>query len=164
MTNLVANLENFMVQASCQYYRLVILVGIPSSGKTDILQLLADKVGCRVVNVNFELSKRMLELTRSQRSRQVERILKDVIAEDPSNVVLLDNLEILFDNSLEVDPLRLLQASSRNRTIVASWNGRFESGALSYAEPGHPEYVQYKDSDVLAATIVESTMLSRGSC
>ena len=51
----------------------------------------------------------MLELTRTQRSRQVERLLKEVIAAVPGDVVLLDNLEILFDTGLEVEPLRLLQ-------------------------------------------------------
>ena len=57
------------------------------------------------MNVNLELSKRMLELTRTQRSRQVERLLKEVIAAAPGDVVLLDNLEILFDTGLEVEPL-----------------------------------------------------------
>jgi hypothetical protein len=57
----------------------------------------AQKLGCQLLNVNLELSKRMLELTRTQRSRQVERLLKDVIAAAPGEVVLLDNLEILFD-------------------------------------------------------------------
>ncbi len=48
-----------------------------------------------------------------------------MIAAVPGDVVLLDNLEILFDTALEVEPLRLLQVSSRNRTIVASWNGSY---------------------------------------
>ena len=39
----------------------------------------------------------MLELTRTQRSRQVERLLKAVIAAVPGDVVVLDNLEMLFD-------------------------------------------------------------------
>ena len=34
------------------------------------------------------------------------------------DLVLLDNLEILFDTGLEIEPLRLLQVSSRNRTAV----------------------------------------------
>ena len=45
------------------------------------MQSIAHKAGCQVVNVNLELSKKMLELTRSQRSRQVEPLLKNVIAD-----------------------------------------------------------------------------------
>ena len=68
-------------------------------------------------------------------------------------MVLLDNLEILFDTGLEVEPLRLLQVSSRNRTIVASWNGAFQDGTLTYAEPGHPEFVQLKQAEAIVITV-----------
>lgn len=140
-------------QAGSQYFRLVIVVGEPASGKTAALQSLSEKVGCRLVNVNLELSKRMLELTRTQRSRQVERLLKDVIAAVSGDVVLLDNLEILFDTALEVEPLRLLQVSSRNRTLVASWNGTFQDGTLTYADPGHPEFIQFKQTEAIVITV-----------
>jgi len=71
---------------------------------------------------------------------------------NPGDVVLLDNLEILFDTGLEVEPLRLLQVSSRNRTIVASWNGSFRDGTLTYAEPGHPEFLQFKQTEAIVVT------------
>jgi len=135
--------EQAIQEAAFQYFRLVLLVGPPGSGKTAALQSVAQDLRCQLVNVNLELSKRMLDLTRGQRSRQIERLLKDVIAAVSGEVVLLDNLEILFDTGLEVDPLRLLQVSSRNRTIVASWNGNFQDARLTYAEPGHPEFIQF---------------------
>ncbi|MCZ2153095.1 MAG: BREX-3 system P-loop-containing protein BrxF [Bryobacterales bacterium] len=140
-------------QASSQYFRLVILAGLPGSGKTAVLKSIGQRLGCQVVNVNLELSKRMLELTRAQRSRQVERLLKEVIAAAPGDVVLLDNLEILFDPALEVEPLRLLQVSSRNRTVVASWSGSYVDGTLTYAEPGHPEFVQFKKVDAVVIAV-----------
>jgi DNA polymerase III delta prime subunit len=153
MTETAVQLEQAIEQAASQYYRLVILAGAPASGKTTALQCMAQKLGCQLVNVNLELSKRMLELTRTQRSRQVERLLKEVIAATPGEVVLLDNLEILFDTGLEVEPLRLLQVSSRNRTIVASWNGSFQAGTLTYAEPGHPEFIQFKQTEAIVITV-----------
>jgi hypothetical protein len=153
MTEAATKLEQAIEQAASQYYRLVVLAGAPGSGKTAALQSVAKKLGCPLVNVNLELSKKMLELTRIQRSRQVERLLKEVIAAVPGDVVLLDNLEILFDTALEVEPLRLLQVSSRNRTIVASWNGSFRNGALAYAEPGHPEFVQFKQIEAVVIAV-----------
>ncbi len=153
MTATAVKLEQAIEQAAGQYYRLVILAGAPASGKTTTLQSTAQKLGCPLVNVNLELSKRMLELTRTQRSRQVERLLKEIIAAVPGDVVLLDNLEILFDTGMEVEPLRLLQVSSRNRTIVASWNGTFQAGTLIYAEPGHPEFIQFKQTEAVVITV-----------
>ena len=152
MTEATTKLEQAIQQAASQYFRLVILAGPPTSGKTAALQAVAGNLGTQLVNVNLELSKKMLELTRTQRSRQVERLLKEVIAAAPGEVVLLDNLEILFDTSLEVEPLRLLQVSSRNRTIVASWNGSFQGGTLAYAEPGHPEFIQFKQTEAVVIT------------
>lgn len=146
------SLLNAISQAASQYYRLVLVVGPPGGGKTAALQSVAQKLGCPLLNVNLELSKRMLELTRTQRSRQVERLLKEVIAAVPGDVVLLDNLEILFDTALEVTPLRLLQVSSRNRTLVATWNGSFRDGTLTYAEPGHPEFIQFKQTEAIVVT------------
>ena len=69
------------------------------------------------------------------------------------DVVILDNLEILFDTDLEVEPLRLLQVSSRNRIIVASWNGSYVNGTLTYAEPGHPEFAQFKQTEAIVLPV-----------
>ncbi|MGE3406420.1 MAG: BREX-3 system P-loop-containing protein BrxF [Pirellulales bacterium] len=153
MTETATKLETAIQQAASQYYRLVVLAGAPGSGKTAALQAVAQKFDHPLINVNLEISKRMLELTRTQRSRQVERLLKEVVAAAPGDVVLLDNLEILFDTALEVEPLRLLQVSSRNRTIVASWNGSFQNGTLTYAEPGHPEFIQFKQTDAVVIPV-----------
>lgn len=156
MTKAATQLEQAIEQAASQYFRLVILAGAPGSGKTAALQAVAQKLGCELVNVNLELSKRMLELTRTQRVRQVERLLKEVIAAQAGDVVLFDNLEILFDTGLEVEPLRLLQVSSRNRTIVATWNGSYRDGTLTYAEPGHPEFVQFKQTEAIILPVSAS--------
>lgn len=153
MTEAAITLERAIEQAAGQYYRLVVLAGAPGSGKTAALQSVAQKLGCPLVNVNLELTKRMLELTRTQRSRQVERLLKEAIAAASGDVVLLDNLEVLFDPALEVEPLRLLQVASRNRTVVASWNGSYRDGTLTYAEPGHPEFVQLKQADAVVIPV-----------
>ena len=110
---------------------------------------MAAQLGCGIVNVTLELSKKMLELTKIQRSRQVEHLLKEVIAVTTGETVLLDNLEILFDTALELEPLRLLQVCSRNRTIVASWSGTYINGTLTYAEPGHPEFLQCKQTETI---------------
>lgn len=153
MTEAAIKLERAIEEAAGQYYRLVVLAGASGSGKTAALQSVAQKLGCPLVNVNLELSKRMLELTRTQRSNQVGRLLKDVIAAAPGDVVLLDNLELLFDRVLQVEPLRLLQSASRNRTVVASWNGNYRDGTLTYAEPGHPEFVQLKQTEAVVIPV-----------
>ncbi len=152
MTEAATNLEQAIEQAAGQYYRLVILVGSSATRKTTLLQAVARKLECELVNVNLQLSQKMLELTRTQRPRQVDRLLKEAVAAAPGGVVLLDNLEILFDPALEIAPLRLLQSSSRNRIVVATWSGTYRDGTLTYAEPGHPEFKQFKQPEAIVVT------------
>lgn len=134
------------------YYRLVLLVGEAGSGKTGVLRDVAEEFGLSVVNVNLALSGELLELTAKQRSLRLPGIL-DQIAGQAQSPVVLDNLEILFDKGLQQDPLRLLQGISRNRTVVASWNGTMNSGKLLYAETGHPEYRSYDSIDALTVEV-----------
>lgn len=134
-------------RARDSYYRLVLLVGPSNSGKTKFLQRFASQHDCCILNLNLELSRRMLELPKSKRARQVDRLFKDWIANIPSEPILLDNIEMLFDPALRLDPLRLLQSISRNRTVVATWNGSIHNAMLTYAEPGHPEYILYRDAE-----------------
>lgn len=130
------------------YHRLVLLVGDTGSGKTAVLRDVADELGVPVININLELSAQLLELTAKQRALHLSGLL-DQIATTGSLPLVLDNLEILFDKELKQDPLRLLQGISRNRSVVASWNGTVERGKLIYAEAGHPEYRSYDLGDTL---------------
>jgi len=134
--------------AESLYHRLVLLVGETGTGKTGVFRDIAEEFGSSVVNVNLALSRELLELTAKQRPLRLPGIL-DQIADQAQSPVVLDNLEILFDKELKQDPLRLLQRISRNRTVVASWNGTINSGRLLYAEPGHPEYRSYDSVDAL---------------
>jgi hypothetical protein len=130
------------------YHRLVLVVGNSGSGKTSILRQVAEDLGTCPINVNLALSRALLELTARQRSLRVAAILDEIVA-DAQSPVILDNLELLFDTDLAQDPLRLLQRVSRNRTVVASWNGTVTPVRLVYGEPGHPEYRRYDSADVL---------------
>ena len=124
------------------YHRLILVVGPGGSGKSVTLRAVAARVRAPVLNLNLELSRRLLDLTARQRLLEVPRVLDDLVGRDRP-LVLLDNTELLFDPTLKQDPLVLLQRASRNRTIVAAWSGTFGNDYLSYAEPDHPEYRRY---------------------
>ena len=143
-------------QAAGLFHRLVLVVGPAGTGKTTVLRQLRDHSGAPLVNVNLELSRRMLDLTRRQRILRVSRLLQEITDCGGEEMVLLDNLEVLFDVSLRQDPLRLLQGLSRNRIVVAAWNGTTVGGFLTYAAPGHPEYKRYPIHDFLVAGVEEA--------
>ena len=146
-----------LAQAPGLYYRLVLVVAPKGAGKTVALQEVAAGTGTLVINVNLELSQRMLDLTERQRSLRVLRFLEEITGQTDREIVVLDNLEILFDVALKLDPLRLLQGLSRHRTVVAAWNGSIEGDYITYAVPGHPEYRRYPIRDFLVASPAGAT-------
>jgi predicted AAA+ superfamily ATPase len=139
-------------QASELYHRLVLVVAPQGSGKTSVLKKVQQILRTSVVNVNLEVSRQLLELTAKQQALQLPRILEDILRKAEIEVALLDNIEILFEVSLKQDPLRLLQGLSRNRTIVASWNGEIKDNYLTYASSDHPEYRRYPARELLVVT------------
>ncbi|HSO82493.1 BREX-3 system P-loop-containing protein BrxF [Thiocapsa sp.] len=139
------DIERQVKQAPQLYHRLILVVGHHRTGKTTALRDLATKHGWPIVNLNLALAERLLDLTARQRTLRVARMLDDILAEQVGDVVLLDNIEMLFHPDLQQDPLRLLQSLSRNRTLVATWRGDYDGRSLIYASPDHPEYRRFDD-------------------
>jgi len=136
-------------QAGELYFRLVIVVSPPGTGKTPALREVSKYAEAPLINVNLELSRRMLDLTERQRALQLPRLFSDIVNATQADVILLDNIEVLFDASLKQDPLRLLQGLSRNKTVVAAWSGSIIGEHMVYATPDHPEYKRYPLKDTL---------------
>ena len=138
--------------ASMMYFRLILMVGPAGSGKTSALQEVSARTSAPLVNVNLELSRRMLDLTERRRALQLPQLLDEIVSEASGELILLDNIEILFDVRLKQDPLRLLQGLSRNKTVVAAWNGLIVDSHLTYAVPDHPEYRRYPTGGFLVVS------------
>jgi len=146
---LADNVMQRIEEAATLYHRLVMLVAPAGAGKTTALRDVHKRTGAPLVNVNLELSRRMLDLTGRQRALQLPRLLSQIVEMPHNELILLDNIEILFDVSLKQDPLRLLQGLSRNKTMVAAWNGSINNEQMTYATSDHPEYKRYPVHDFL---------------
>ncbi len=153
----LAELEQLLPDIAHQYYRLALVAGPTGSGKTPLLKELCRRQDIPYLNVNLALSKRLLDLTSKERPLRVRRLLDDVIGEQAGDVIVLDNIELLFDPALHQDPLVCLQALSRNKTLIVAWSGTYdedgEKGVLTYAEPGHPEYRRYERPEVIVIAL-----------
>ena len=146
---LAVQIMQLIPRVTSLYHRLILIVAPSGAGKTVALREVATQTGYRYLNVNLELSRCMLELTQRQRQLRVSRLLHDILRISYDQAVLLDKLELLFDVSLKLDPLRCLQDLARDTIIVAAWNGTVTAGHLTYATPDHPEYQRYALEDLV---------------
>lgn len=136
-------------QAALSYHRLILVVAPAGAGKTAALREVGVRLSVAPINVNLAVSSKMLDLTARQRTLQLSRLLTEAVDTAGTDIVLFDNLELLFDVSLQQDPLRLLQGLARHKTVVATWNGTVAAGYLTYAVPEHREYRRYPADGLL---------------
>ncbi len=123
-----------------QYHKLLVIVAPSGSGKTRLLFQVATQLQQPVINLSLLLSQRLLSQTRRQRALKAEEFAIEVVDEHLQSGLCLDHTELLFDSSLRLNPLTFLQDISRNRLIVASWNGALTAGELRFAYAGHPDF------------------------
>ena len=137
-------LNGLLDEIAALHSKLILLVGSPGCGKTKLLGELAASRAARVMNVGAELGRRLAALPQQQRALQANVAMRELADEYASgDLLLLDNIEFLFDRSLELDPLGLLKRHAHTRRVVAAWPGHLDAGRLRYAKIGHPEYQDY---------------------
>jgi hypothetical protein len=141
---------------SAAYYHLVVLVGPHGSGKTRLLQAVAAETGWPVVNLGLELAKSLVDIPPAHRSAAAAEVTARLLTQR-SDVVIVDNIEALFEPSLKLQPLELLKQASRSATLVVAWPGASESGALVYATPGYREH-RSRDATGVSVLPIQSTV------
>lgn len=142
--SMIEELDRTIDELGALHSRLILLVGPPRSGKTSILRSISDRKTVTPLNVGAELGRSLAGLSHTQRALCASSLLRELADQHASGELLLvDNIELLFDRSLRLDPLTLLKQLSRVRRVVATWPGEQSGGRLKYAEMGHPEHQDY---------------------
>ena len=150
----IEKLERMVDEVGALQSKLVLLIGPPNAGKTALLHSLAKNKGVTPLNVGAELGGRLAGMSQRQRHLQTTTILRELADQHaPSDLLLLDNIELLFDRSLQLDPLDLLKRHAHARRVVAVWPGELQgdarTGRLTYADMGHPEHQDYSLAGVV---------------
>ena len=139
---MIDKLDSLIEDVSTLNSKLILLVGLPRSGKSRLLRQLSVRRRAWVLNVGVALGRELLTLPVAQRRLQAAQCLKTLAEEfERHGLLLMDNLELLFDRTLQLDPLDLLRRLAHGgRVAVAVWPGERQDGRLAYASTGHPEH------------------------
>jgi hypothetical protein len=108
-----------------------------------------------VVSMDDVVCEPLLSLPVTARAEQVNGLIDMALkAYEPGPVLVIDTY-VLFEPSLQLDPLLLFQRASRMLSLVVTWAGTYEHGRLSYAVPEHAHYRLWRTPDLCADCIIQ---------
>lgn len=141
---MINRLEQLVDEIAALHSKLILITGGTSTGKSALLRELAKSRGAAPLNVGSALGSRLAIIPLKERPLQTISILRELADEHAKgDLLLVDNIELLFDRTLRLDPLDLLKRHAHARRVIAVWPGQLRDGRLSYAEMGHPEHQDY---------------------
>ncbi len=151
---MLAKLQQLIGEIDDLNSKLILLVGPSRSGKTQLLRQLGAKLNIEPLNVGLELGCRLAAMLNSKRGFSAGELLREIAdkerTEDP---LLLDNLELLFEPSLQINPLDLVRRLAHSKRVVAVWPGELRGDRLVYADMSHPEHHDYSRDGVVTLEI-----------
>ena len=124
--------------------KLIMLVGGTEARRAETSMAFAETVGNAPLNVGLALGHALSVVPQKQRPLRTFELLRELVEQyAPGDLLLVSNIELLFDCTLKQDPIDLLKRLAHVRTVVAVWPGEWLASRLSYAPLGHPEHREY---------------------
>ena len=141
---MLEELEQLVRDIGALQSKLVVLAGRGKPGKTALLRSLGARLGVPPLNVGAVLGRVLAGIPQKQRPLQVDAAWREIVDRHAKEDLLLaDNIELLFDRTLRLDPIAVLKRQAHAKRVVAVWPGDLHGGRLRYAKNGHPEYRDY---------------------
>jgi len=159
-SDIVEKLIGAIKNAQADRHKLVIVLGQFGSGKTVILKQAAEELKGQYLNLNLELSEKMLAIPASQyRDGTTVHALIDQLCDDASphhEPLFVDNLEILFSPELgKINPIDTFKRISRERPVVIALPAHRQGSSAIYSTSGHEDYVVMPLEDYIVIEIPE---------
>lgn len=90
--------------------------------------------------LNREISKLLIGKSDTTYPKEIIDWISKEIIEIDEKVILFTDIEILFEPSLNLNPLTIFKQTSRNTSLLVMWPGEYKDNTLSYASPEHSHY------------------------
>jgi hypothetical protein len=89
------------------------------------------------------------------RAAQVDRLVDKALQVYEPGPLLVTDTDVLFEPSLQLDPLLLFQRASRQLPLVVTWAGSFEHERLNYAVSAHAHYRLWRSPELCDDCIIQ---------
>jgi len=124
---------------------LIILLGVFGAGKTKILKRVAEKTDGVYLNLNLELSERLLKMPRNAMNDgvTVHRLIDEIcdLFSPNKETIFIDNIELLFSPEVgKINPVDTFKRISRERLVVIAIPAYREGNLAVYSTPNSQDY------------------------
>lgn len=141
---MLGDLERLVAEVSALNSKLILLVNHKKSSKINLLHQIGRNIPVNLLNVGLVLGQYLAALPKNKRTFSAGEFISEFVTKDKTHqLFILDNIEILFEKSLQINPLDLIKKIAHSKLIIAVWPGELKDGRLIYAEVSHPEYRDY---------------------
>lgn len=139
---------------SQNYYKLILIITKDFQKTNSLLVNFAEKNGIPYINLNLELSKRLIYVPFNERWIYADEELRNILLKNKHDTIIVDNTEILFEEHLKLNPIQELKKISKYKNIIASVRGDYKNNTLTYGKMGERECKKYSLDDLLNNIII----------
>jgi hypothetical protein len=150
--NLFVRVEQFLASPPFNACLLLVHPQIPMLNAA--VEWLVKESNWPVLLVGGVLAKPLLNVAPKRRPSQASRVFTEAISEFEAGPLVCKDIDLLFEPSLHLDPLRLFLNVSRQTTLIVVWPGAYEGHTLAYAVPDHGHYRVWPNPDLCDYCIV----------
>jgi hypothetical protein len=133
--------------SSIESFEILLIVDISTTNLEKLAVDMASRYELTQLSLNKELSQILVS---EPRQFYASKIIEWITTKSNGTeaTVLFSNIDILFEPSLEIDPLMLFKKICRHRQIVVLWPGEFSNNNLIYATPDHAHFKRWANPGV----------------
>ena len=136
------NLAQRIEQLHTSEHKLLVIVGGPGSGKSKLIREYSNETGIPMLDLDM--------IFQHTPSDKLVEEMQHFLTTYRQPVLLIDNKKILYAKNSQIDLLEFLKAASKDKPVVATWNGKVEDGQLFHFR---------KDSDDLIYPVNEHVVV-----
>lgn len=139
-------------------HKLILVLGGFGAGKTQLLRATATEVEGVYVNLNLQLTERLLQLPRSRYADgvTVHQVLDKLCDElsPAGQPLLVDNVELLFSPEVgQVNPVDTFKRISRQRPVVLALPARRDGNYAEYSTIGRRDYLRMEIGEYVVINV-----------
>jgi hypothetical protein len=144
--NIIAAIDHFL--GHLPYYRCLLLVHKDVARLNATGRKLAAHYHWPTLRVGQDLSRELLDIAPNRRPLMVQRKFPQLVREYTPGPLICSDIDLLFEPTLQIDPLRLLRETARLTTLIVLWPGSYSHDTLSYAVPEHNHFQNWSQPEL----------------